>query len=119
MLLITGTRDKVVPPGAWDDPSFTTTSNENDRFYYTGATAIVQSWSDALGCDVSTRSEPFDVGYPEVDCRTYCDTGSGWPSVLDCRADMGHEYRYYWSWKLVLDFFDSQSVTEPTEQYER
>lgn len=41
VLLITGTRDRTVPPGAWEDPSFTTTS-DGDAYYYTGATAITR-----------------------------------------------------------------------------
>ncbi|MEQ1572006.1 MAG: hypothetical protein ABMA64_40635 [Myxococcota bacterium] len=106
-LSITGTRDPVVPPGAWDDPSFTTSSNGQDRFYYTGATAITGAWAAAAGCDGA--SVPFDDGVPETDCRTTC-AGPGWPAVVDCRADMGHTYAFAWAWPLVLDAFDAWSA---------
>jgi len=107
VILITGTSDNVVPPGAWDDPSYTTTSNEHDRFYYTGATAIVRRWSAAAGCAIGKRETPVRAGYPQADCRAYCAATDGsWPQVLDCRAPMGHDYQLNWSWKLVMDFFD-------------
>jgi poly(3-hydroxybutyrate) depolymerase len=105
-LLITGTRDNVVPPGRWEDPSHTVTSNGSDRYYYTGATAITRSWARAHGCDTGAAAAPFDDGNRETDCRSYCAGDRGWPRVLDCRADMGHEYGLPWAWKLILDFFD-------------
>ena len=113
VILITGTRDSTVPPGAWDDPGFTTTSNDNDRFYYTGATAITGAWARAHDCrfDPEEPARPFKSGAPEADCRTYCSSDPGWPRVLDCRADMGHSYGLPWSWRLVLDFFDAHSGT--------
>jgi polyhydroxybutyrate depolymerase len=108
-LLITGTRDDVVPPGAWEDATFTTTSNDDDRFYYTGATAITRVWAAAHGCDVSVPAAAFDAGSGRVDCRSYCSEDRGWPRVLDCRADMGHTFEFSWIWRLVLDFFDAHS----------
>jgi len=107
VLLITGTLDNVVPPGAWDDDLFTTTSNDNDRFHYTGATAITKSWADAHGCDITVKASPVEVGYDIPDCRTYCADDTGLPRVLDCRAQMGHSYDLSWTWKLVMDFFDA------------
>jgi len=107
VILITGMSDNVVPPGKWDEPGYTTTSNENDRFYYTGATAVIRRWSVAAGCAVEKREQPFSTGHPRADCRTYCAaSGSAWPRVLDCRAAMGHDYQLNWTWKLVTDFFD-------------
>jgi len=108
-LLITGIRDDVVPPGEWEDPSYTTTSNGNDRFYYTGATAITQSWARSHACDTEEPAVGFDDGIHQADCRTYCADDPDWPRVLDCRARMGHTYELSWSWKLVLDFFDHHS----------
>jgi poly(3-hydroxybutyrate) depolymerase len=107
VLLITGTMDNVVPPGAWDDDSFTTTSNDNDRFHYTGATAIIKSWAKAHGCDATGKATPVEVGYEMADCRTYCNADDGLPRVLDCRVQMGHTYDLSWSWKLVMDFFEA------------
>lgn len=111
VILITGTRDTTVPPGAWDDANFTITSNDNDRFYYTGATAITMAWARAHNCEFETgdRARPFDSGTPHADCRTYCSSDPGWPRVLDCRANMGHSYGLPWSWQLILDFFDEHS----------
>lgn len=109
VLVITGTRDKVVPPGEWEDESFTTTSNGNDRYYYTGATAITQSWAEAHSCDTTKPAKSFNDGVRKTDCRTYCSGDPGWPRVLDCRARMGHTYSLSWSWKLVMDFFDAHS----------
>jgi len=109
VLVITGTRDNVVPPGAWDNPSYTTTSNGSDRYYYTGATAITRSWAEEHGCNVSGHAVSFNDGYPQTDCRTYCTDDLGWPRVLDCRAKMGHFYNLSWSWKLIMDFFDKHS----------
>jgi poly(3-hydroxybutyrate) depolymerase len=107
VILITGRNDDTVPPGAWDDPGYTTTSNDRDRFYYTGATAISKVWAAAAGCDTRGNEASFNSGYPQADCRSYCAANaSGWPAVLDCRAQMGHEYGLSWSWKLILDFFD-------------
>ena len=107
VLLITGTRDNVVPPGDWEDPDFTTTSNGNDRYYYTGATAITRSWADAHSCDTDQAAVAFDDGIRKTDCRTYCSGDAGWPRVLDCRARMGHSYSLSWSWKLIMNFFDA------------
>jgi polyhydroxybutyrate depolymerase len=108
-LVITGTRDNVVPPGDWEDESFTTTSNGNDRYYYTGATAITQSWAEAHSCDTTKPAKSFNDGVRKTDCRTYCSGDPGWPRVLDCRARMGHTYSLSWSWQLVMDFFDAHS----------
>jgi poly(3-hydroxybutyrate) depolymerase len=110
VIVITGLRDKVVPPGAWDDPSFTTTSNFRDRYYYTGATAITRSWAGAQGCATSGKEIRFEDGYRKADCRTYCSGDPGWPRVLDCRANMGHVYNLSWSWNLIMDFFDEHSM---------
>ena len=110
VLLITGKSDPTVPPGAWDDTSFTTTT-DGDFFYYAGATGITKTWAQALGCDVSTNAVAFDDSYEETDCRTYCSNDQGWPRVLDCRANMAHDYQLSWSWKLVMDFFDQHSFS--------
>jgi polyhydroxybutyrate depolymerase len=104
-LLITGIRDRTVPAGAWEDEAYTTTS-DGDTFYYTGATAITRAWAEAEGCDTTAPAAAVDVGVEDLDCRSYCGGGAGLPSVLDCRADMGHTYDFRWSWPLVLDFFD-------------
>jgi polyhydroxybutyrate depolymerase len=119
VLVITGTHDTTVPPGAWESTGFTTTG-DGDAYYYTGATAIVRRWGTANSC--SFRGAPaasFSTGAGQADCRTYCDNaGAGrsgnlagvrWPNVLDCRAPMGHDYSFAWSWKLILDFFDAHS----------
>ena len=106
-ILITGLVDPVVPPGAWDDAAFTTTSNDSDRFYYTGATAITRSWAAAARCGTAGKEVAFRRADSPADCRTYCPaTESRWPAVLDCRAKMHHDYGLPWSWKLILDFFD-------------
>ncbi len=119
VLVITGTHDTTVPPGAWESTSYTTTSDGN-RYYYTGASAISRSWGTANSCPYSgTPAVSFSTGINQADCRTYCgrsaagwsggSAGVGWPNVLDCRAAMGHTYSLGWSWKLILDFFDAQS----------
>lgn len=105
VLLITGTRDHTVPPGAWEDTAYTTTS-DGDTYYYTGATAITRVWAEASGCDTSSSATPVDVGVPDLDCRTYCDGAGALPPVLDSRSPMGHAYGLSWSWPLVLSFFD-------------
>ena len=109
VLVITGTRDDVVPPGDWGDSSFTTTSNGKDRYYYTGATAITEVWAAAHDCNIEPGPAPVDVGVKKADCRSYCTQDAGLPRVLDCRAPMGHTYELNWSWKLILDFFDQHS----------
>ena len=105
VLLVTGTRDRTVPPGDWGDPSFTTTT-DGDAYHYTGATAITQVWAEAAGCDAGAVAEPVDVGVPGLECRSPCAAEGTWPPVVDCRADMGHTYQLDWSWPLLLDFFD-------------
>jgi poly(3-hydroxybutyrate) depolymerase len=110
VLVVTGTQDTVVPPGDWEDDSFTTTSNGSDRYYYAGATAITQVWAVAHGCGIDEPAKPFNDGNRKTDCRTYCDvSGSEWPAVLDCRARMGHTYSFSWAWPLILGFFDAHS----------
>jgi polyhydroxybutyrate depolymerase len=109
VILITGTRDKTVPPGDWDDSGYTTTSNGDDRYYYTGATAITGIWAMAHGCEIGQDAVAFDAGVKRADCRTFCSGDAGWPRVLDCRARMGHSYGLPWSWKLILTFFDEHS----------
>ena len=107
VLLITGRSDTTVPPGPWDDAAYTTTSNDSDRYHYTGATAIIKRWAQADGCRTASHERRFDTGHAAADCRTYCGAAEpAWPRVLDCRAPMGHDYDLSWSWKLVLDFFD-------------
>jgi poly(3-hydroxybutyrate) depolymerase len=108
VLLLTGTEDPVVPPGDWEDASPTTSSSGQDRFYYTGATAITRSWARARGCDVTVDALPYDDGDPRTDCRTYC-ADADVPPVLDCRAEQGHVYGLSWTWPLVLDFFDAHA----------
>jgi poly(3-hydroxybutyrate) depolymerase len=119
VLVITGTHDTTVPPGAWESSNYTTTSDA-DRYYYTGASAITQSWGAANSCPYGgTPAAPFNAGTTNADCRTYCasiaagwsrgPSGTRWPKVLDCRAPMGHDYDFGWSWKLILDFFDAHS----------
>jgi poly(3-hydroxybutyrate) depolymerase len=119
MLLITGTQDTTVPPGAWESTRVTTTS-DGGAYYYTGASAIMRRWGAANSCPyVGRPAAAFDAGTPRADCRTYCDDNpqgwsagsarAGWPNVLDCRAPMGHDYPFEWAWRLVLDFFDAQS----------
>lgn len=109
-LLLTGTEDPVVPPGAWEDPSPTTSTSGKDRYDYTGATGITRSWAEAHGCDVSVDAAPFEDADPDTDCRSYCGVGAGGaPPVVDCRVDMGHTYGLSWTWPLILDFFDAWS----------
>lgn len=112
-LLITGTADTTVPPGEWNDPSFTTTSNGSDRYYYTGAEAIMRVWAAAHACPTEAAAQAFSDGYLKPDCRTYCSREAGWPVVLDCRARMGHTYAFSWSWPLILDFFSAHSLRAP------
>jgi len=105
VLSITGMGDRTVPPGEWEDPAYTTTT-DGDAYYYTGATGITQVWAEAQGCDVTQPAAVVDVGVSEVECRSYCAGDGAWPPVLDCRSEMGHTYQFSWSWPLILDFFD-------------
>jgi polyhydroxybutyrate depolymerase len=114
VLLVTGILDDTVPPGDWEDTTFTTTSNDNDRFFYTGATAITRVWAVAHQCDTSEPAIRYEAGIEQADCRTYCSDQSkwenGWPDVLDCRAVMGHDYGLNWSMGLVMEFFDAHAA---------
>jgi poly(3-hydroxybutyrate) depolymerase len=104
-LLTTGTLDKTVPPGEWEDAGFTTTG-DGDTFYYASATAITRVWAGALGCSTANAAVPVNAGLEGIDCRSYCSSDPGLTRVLDCRAEMGHESGLDWSWNLILDFFD-------------
>jgi poly(3-hydroxybutyrate) depolymerase len=119
VLVITGTHDTTVPPGAWENVEHTTTS-DGSTYYYTGASAMMRRWGPANSCPYRGKAAAaFDTGIPQADCRTYCGASAqgwsegaarvGWPKVLDCRAAMGHDYEFSWAWKLILDFFDAQS----------
>ena len=107
VISITGSRDRTVPPGDWEQESFTTTS-DGDVYYYSSASAITKVWAESQGCDTTVPAEPIDVGSSSMECRgwSYCQSDSQWPPVLDCRGDMGHMYRLSASWPLILDFFE-------------
>jgi poly(3-hydroxybutyrate) depolymerase len=118
VLVITGTHDATVPPGAWESTRYTTTT-DGSSYYYTGASAIVRSWGTANGCSYDGKpAAAFNTGTTQADCRSYCGASAhgwsggaarvGWPKVLDCRAAMGHAYEFNWTWNLILDFFDAQ-----------
>jgi poly(3-hydroxybutyrate) depolymerase len=111
VISITGMKDNTVPPGNWSNKSFTTTAN-GETFFYTGATAIAESWGNALGCDISSPSERVkqDIA-SNLECRSwnYCEGGNRFPGILDCRgADMGHVYNLDQSWPLIMAFFNDQ-----------
>ena len=106
VLLITGLDDPTVPPGKWGDDGFTTTL-DSDRYHYPGATAIIQSWSKAHGCIAEVETVNF--GADGVECRSSCAVdGSVLPPVVDCRADMAHDYALDRTWPMILDFFARQ-----------
>ena len=76
--------------GGLSNGIYTMPHNGNDRFYYTGATAITRSWAAAAHCDTAGKEVAFKRADTPADCRTYCPaTQSRWPAVLDCRAKMG------------------------------
>mgnify|MGYP005724366735 CR=1 FL=1 len=110
-ILVTGMRDTTVPPGDWDDKSFTTTSN-GEAFYYTGASAIAEKWAIALDCDVSIPPKIVDLDTAStLECRGWdnCRDTNSYPSILDCRgAKMGHTYNLDDSWPLIMDFFNDR-----------
>ena len=110
-ILVTGMRDTTVPPGDWDDKSFTTTSN-GEAFYYTGASAITEKWAIALDCDVSIPPKIIDLDVAStLECRGWgnCRDTNSYPSILDCRgAEMGHTYNLDDSWPLIMDFFNDR-----------
>lgn len=108
VLLITGKNDPTVPPGAWEDPGFSTTPDA-DLYYYTGATAITSSWSKAQGCAIDAPAQPVAFGPDGVECRSYCAAdGSGLSPVLDCRVEMAHDYALEKTWPMILTFFENQ-----------
>ena len=106
-LLITGTKDTTDPPGGWDDFTVTTTSNQSDRFFYESASATIRAWSAASGCPVGAVAQPVIAPAP-FDCRAYCPGARQDVPALDCRLEMGHEYREDEAWPLTLDFFLSR-----------
>ena len=107
-LLITATLDPTVPPGAWEDDAFTTTTDGGD-FYFESATAITREWAAAQGCDTAVRARPVNTGHASFDCRSYCGAPDGaLTAVLDCRMARGHDADLPQSWPLVMDFFAAQ-----------
>ena len=107
VLLITGTKDTTDPPGGWDDFNVTTTSNQTDRYFYESASATIRAWSAAAGCPVGAVAQPVIAPAP-FDCRAYCPGARQDVPALDCRLEMGHEYREDDAWPLTLDFFLSR-----------
>lgn len=102
-LLVTGSRDVIVPPGQWENTRYTTNIYGT---FFSGATAITRVWARAMGCQRPTALA-FDDGNASTDCRTYCASGSAWPRVLECRSNEGHLFQSLaGTWKLMLDFFD-------------
>lgn len=112
-LVITGTEDVSVPPGAWEDPA-PTTSTDDTAYDYTGATGITQAWSMAHGCDISSPARPVDFGGRRHDCRSYCGAEGDLPPVLDCRMDTGHNGHMRRTWPLIMDFFTAHSALDAT-----
>ena len=104
-------RDTTVPPGDWNDKSFTTTSN-GEEYYYTGASAITESWGNALSCDISNPPALVDQNIASsLECRGWslCEGGNTFPPILDCRgSEMGHIYNLTQSWPLIMHFFNDQ-----------
>lgn len=108
VLLITGNQDPTVPPGAWEDPAMSTTPDA-DLYHYTGATGITRAWATAAGCSIDAPAAAVEFGAEGMDCRSYCAAdGSGLPPVLDCRAEMAHDYAFAKTWPMVMDFFNRQ-----------
>lgn len=108
VLLITGVDDPTVPPGAWEDPGFSTTA-DTDRYFYSGATGITRVWAAANQCAVDGPAQPVAFGADGIDCRSTCPADvSGLPPVLDCRAAMAHDYALDKTWPMILGFFASQ-----------
>lgn len=87
ILSLTARDDTTVPPGAWDDPS-PTISSDGTLYHYTGATAITQRWAEAHQCDTSAPAQSIDAPF---DCRSHCPTTGMFPPVLDCRMEGGHD----------------------------
>ena len=111
VILITGMLDTTVPPGNWNDKSFTTTSN-GEAYFYTGASAITEKWANTLLCDTSIAPEIVELGVgPSLECRSWNDcVGEGAiPPILDCRGSaMGHSYDLDQTWPLIMRFFNAQ-----------
>jgi poly(3-hydroxybutyrate) depolymerase len=108
VLVITGNQDPTVPPGAWEDPAPSTTADA-DLYHYTGATGITRVWAEALSCNTDVAAASVDFGAEGMDCRSYCAAdASGLQPVLDCRAEMAHDYDFAKTWPMVLDFFNRQ-----------
>lgn len=110
VILVTGSSDPTVPPGAWGSLS-PTEAFDGDHYFFSSASTITKAWADA-NCQARVgggAAVDFDEGQGAAsDCRTYCVAQRGqWPAVLDCRLDMQHEYRFETSWPLILDFFDN------------
>ena len=104
--VITGMQDPTVPPGDWHDMGPTTTADA-DLYHYTGASAITGVWAKAQACE----GEPVkvDLGADGIECRSSCDAdASGLPPVLDCRAQMAHDYDFAKTWPMILEFFARQ-----------
>lgn len=103
VLLITGMQDPTVPPGNWGDMGPTTT-DDADLYHYTGASAITDVWAEAHACEGVPVE--VDFGADGIECRSSCAAdASGLPPVLDCRAQMAHDYDFAKTWPMILDFF--------------
>lgn len=111
VILVTGMLDTTVPPGNWNDKSFTTTTN-GESYFYTGATAIAEKWAEALDCDTSVPPTITSINVAStLECRSwnFCRGTNSYPSVLDCRgSQMGHTYNFDESWPLIIDFFNDR-----------
>jgi polyhydroxybutyrate depolymerase len=68
VISITGSRDRTVPPGDWEQESFTTTT-DGDVYYYSSAAAITKVWAESQGCDTTVPAESIDVGSSSMECR--------------------------------------------------
>jgi hypothetical protein len=69
VVLITGTHDTTVPPGAWENTRYTT-STDGGAYFYTRASAIVRSWGTANNCPYDGKpAVPFNAGTPQAGMR--------------------------------------------------
>ena len=111
VILITGMLDTTVPPGNWDDKSFTTTT-DGESYYYTGATAITEKWAEALDCDTSVPPTTTSINIASaLECRSwnFCRNTNSYSSVLDCRgSQMGHIYNFNETWPIIMEFFNDR-----------
>jgi len=118
VILMTGMRDKTVPPGQWGDNEPTESYDGGKGYFYESATAVTMKWSADHGCGVqgeprTLKKRRYGLKARGFRCKSWCVDGpeDTLPLVVDCRKKtLGHDYNIAQTSAAIFQFFEHHSV---------